>query len=177
MQIWSRIFQIISDSLPYLIPFRPLVCDVNFSFDRKCNTTTEKPVFWPRCKTTSKTKEFRFSSFPMFGILDDGICGRGNEIKKNRTRKYYLNSPSSIPSLCQAKPSHTDRPCTFILSFSSSHDMPIQAERRCERISPTHSQPGSRCMVSTTFLPPYPQEIPGTHCIGGWVGWGTVWTS
>jgi hypothetical protein len=55
--------------------------------------------------------------------------------------------------------------------------MPIQAERTGEGIFPTQSQPGSRCMVSITFLPPYLQEIPGTHCIGGWVGWGTVWTS
>jgi hypothetical protein len=50
--------------------------------------------------------------------------------------------------------------------------MPMQAQKKGEGISPTFSQPGPRYMVSTTLLPPYPREIPGTHCIGGCVGLG-----
>jgi hypothetical protein len=36
---------------------------------------------------------------------------------KKRRRKYYFNSPSLIPSLCQAKHIYTDRPGTSILSL------------------------------------------------------------
>ena len=31
-------------------------------------------------------------------------------------------------------------------------------------------------MVSTTPRPLYPRQRPGTHCTGGWVGPGPVWT-
>jgi hypothetical protein len=31
-------------------------------------------------------------------------------------------------------------------------------------------------MVSTTPRPLYPREVPGTHCTGGWVASGPVWT-
>jgi hypothetical protein len=32
------------------------------------------------------------------------------------------------------------------------------------------------CVVSTTPRPLYPLERLGTHCTGGWVGPGPVWT-
>jgi len=31
-------------------------------------------------------------------------------------------------------------------------------------------------VVNATSLPLYPQERPGTHCIGGWLAPGTIWT-
>ena len=46
--------------------------------------------------------------------------------------------------------------------------MPMQAQRRCRGIAPTHSQSGTRkrWVVSATLRPLYPR------CTGGWVGLG-----
>lgn len=55
----------------------------------------------------------------------------------------------------------------------SPHDMPRQAQKGEGSIAPAHSQPDTRrWAVSTMLRPLYPQETPGTHCMGDLAGPG-----
>ena len=72
------------------------------------------------------------------------------------------------------------------LLFMRKNFVPVVVVRRVKFTleQATKAQRGSRCIallflhprcrwvsvVSTTPRPLYPQEIPGTHCTGGWVG-------